>query len=83
MGWPTHIWSQLKSISADDLIAALERDDWSCDMDGGAMRIYLKDRRRVSVHYHPRKTFGPKLLQSLLNDIGWSEADMKRLKLVK
>ena len=47
------------------------------------MRIYLKDRRRVSVHYHPRKTFGPKLLQSLLNDIGWSEADMKRLKLVK
>jgi predicted RNA binding protein YcfA (HicA-like mRNA interferase family) len=64
-------------------MSALNRDEWSCDMDGGSMRIYLKDGKRVSIHYHPRKTFGPKLLQALLNDIGWTEVDLRRLKLIK
>jgi hypothetical protein len=47
---------------------------------------YIKrigDPKRIVIHYHPRKTYGPKLLKSLLADIGWSEADMKRLKLIK
>ena len=35
------------------------------------------------IHYHPRKTYGPKLLKALLADIGWSEADMRRIKLIK
>jgi hypothetical protein len=35
------------------------------------------------IHYHPRKTYGPKLLTALLNEIGWTEADMRRVKLIK
>lgn len=53
-------------------------------MDGGSMRIYLSPdkSRRVSIHYHPKKTFGPKMLQGLLDDIGWTETEMKEYKLI-
>jgi len=37
----------------------------------------------VSIHYHPGKTYGPKLLQALLDDTGWNILDLRRLKLVK
>jgi len=49
------------------------------------MRIYLSSdkSRRVSIHYHGKKTFGPKLLKELLADIGWSEGQMRKLKLCK
>jgi hypothetical protein len=40
-------------------------------------------RKRIVIHYHPRKTYRPKLLTALLGDIGWSEADMRRVKLIK
>lgn len=53
-------------------------------MDGGSMQIFLSadGKHRVSIHYHPKKTYGAKMLQALLADIGWSEEDMKRLKLI-
>lgn len=38
--------------------------------------------KRIVIHDHPRKTYGPKLLKALLADIGWSEADMRRVKLI-
>lgn len=85
MGFSPHAWNQLKGISADDLMRALKKAQWTCDMDGGSMRIFLSPdgKRRVSIHYHPQKTFGPKLLQGLLDDIGWSEAEMRDYKLIK
>jgi hypothetical protein len=36
-----------------------------------------------SVHYHPKETYGPKLLKGLLEEIGWTEDELKRLKLIK
>jgi hypothetical protein len=39
--------------------------------------------RRVQIHYHPQKTYGPKLLKDILGDIGWSEQDMRKIKLIK
>lgn len=84
MAFPSNVWNQLKGLSADDIIRALNKAKWACDMDGGSMRIYLSPdgSRRVSIHYHPKKTFGPKLLQGLLDDIGWTEAEMKEFKLI-
>jgi len=35
------------------------------------------------IHYHPGKTWGPKFIIGLLTDIGWTEAEMKTLKLIK
>lgn len=84
MSFPPHIWGQLKNITAGELANALERDGWSRDTKGGSSYIYRhSDGRRVSVHMHPRKTYGSKLLKQLLADIGWSERDYIRLKLCK
>ena len=84
MTFPSHVWKQIKNLSADDMVAALERDGWICDTKRGAERVYREPGgRRVSIHYHPGKTYGPKLLKALLADSGWTEADMRRLKLIK
>jgi hypothetical protein len=40
-------------------------------------------RRRVQVHPKSGKSYGAKLLKGLLDAIGWTEADLRRLKLVK
>ncbi len=84
MAFPAHIWDQLRSLTADDLCRALDRDGWALDTKGGSMRIYRKSpTARVSIHYHSHKTYGAKLLQGLLADIEWTEADLRRLKLIK
>ncbi|HAF71332.1 TPA: addiction module toxin, HicA family [Candidatus Acetothermia bacterium] len=84
MKYSPHVWAQLKSITADELIRGLEKDGWIRTDTVGAMMVYRHpDGRCVSIHYHPRKTYGPKLLKSLLADIGWSEDDLRRLRLVK
>jgi predicted RNA binding protein YcfA (HicA-like mRNA interferase family) len=84
MNYPAHIWGQLKNLTADEIIRGLNRDGWALDETSGAIRVYRhSDGRRVSIHYHPQKTYGPKLLKSLLQDIGWSETEMRRLKLVR
>lgn len=89
MAFPGPVWKQLKSLTADDLERALRKAGWECDMDGGSMRMYihpdaaLKPRPRVSIHYHPHKTYGAKMLQGLLADIGWTEGEMRDLKLIK
>lgn len=84
MGFPKHIWDQVRNLSADELIRALEKDGFVLERSSGAIRLYRHPRgRRVSIHYHPRKTFGADLLKELLSDIGWSEKDMRRLKLIK
>jgi len=84
MSLPSHAWDQIKGISVDDLVRALERDGWVSDVTMGAIRIYRNAAGgRVSVHYHPGKTFGARLLHALLDDIGWTVEDMRRLKLIK
>ena len=84
MKWPPNVWKQLKSLTADDLDSALRRDGWLLDDTQGSERVYRNpDGRRVSIHYHPRKTYGPKLLRALLADTGWTVADLRRLKLIK
>jgi len=87
MAFPQHVWRQLKSVTADEIIAALKRDDYKQDPSGKDATIaYIKEgapNRRIVIHYHPGKTYGPKLLTALLDDIGWTEQDMRRLKLIK
>ncbi len=84
MKFSRNVWSQLKNKTADDLIAALIKDGWDLDEKVRTERIYRHpDGRHVSIHYHPGKTYGPNLLKALLNDIGWSASDMRRLKLIK
>jgi predicted RNA binding protein YcfA (HicA-like mRNA interferase family) len=85
MAFSGSVWSQLKNTTADEIISALQRDGWKLEPDcKGAIQIYRHpDTRRVGIHYHPKKTFGPNLLKGLLADIGWEEKDLKRLRLIK
>ena len=84
MSFEKNIWNQLKNLTAEDLCRALNRDGWTCDMKGGSMRIYMNAaaKRRVNIHYHPGKTYGAKMLQGLLEDIGWNEDQLRALKLI-
>jgi predicted RNA binding protein YcfA (HicA-like mRNA interferase family) len=84
------VWRQLRSITAKDILKALQRDGWKEEIRRGATRSFSKTtangsgrRLRVVIHYHPKKTYGTKLLKGLLEETGWSLADLVRLKLVK
>ncbi len=84
MRLPKNVWDQLKNKTANDLISALRKDGWILDVTRGAEQIYRHPSgKRVSIHYHPKKTYGQSLLKALLADIGWSTDDMKRLKFIK
>ena len=87
MAFPQQVWNQLKNLTADGLINALLRDGWAKDpASSGATIAYIKSgspNKRVVIHYHPKKTYGPGLLQRLIADIGWTDDDLRRLKLIK
>lgn len=83
-----NVWNQLKNITSDDLIKALKKSGWIHDVTIGASQAYIKNvpggsNKRVTIHLHPKKTYGTKLLKGLLDAIGWSIAEMKKLKLIK
>lgn len=84
MTFSKQVWDQLKAKTCEDLIAALQKDGFLYEDTRGATLAYRHpDGRRVVIHYQPNKSYGRKLLKDLLEDIGWSEADMRRLKLIK
>lgn len=84
MNYSKQAWDQLKNLNADNIVSALKKSGFVLDATDGAIHVYLHpDKRRVSIHYHPKKTYGPNLLKGLLDDIAWSEDDMKRIKLIK
>lgn len=77
------VWDQLRSRTAKDFIRARERDGWEEEGKRGAARAFRKSDRRVVIRYHPKKTYGPRLLEELFRQTGWTEDDLRRLKLVK
>ena len=84
------IRNQLKGLTLEELAKALKRDGWIEESRAGATIGFIKTtangaatRRRVVLHVHPGKSFGPRLPRALLNDIGWSEDDLVRLKLIR
>jgi len=78
------IWNQLKNKTAGEFISGLERDGWTKHKSsGGSRRVYIKGQKLVSIHFHPQKNYARDMIMDLLNDIGWTEADLKRLKLIK
>jgi predicted RNA binding protein YcfA (HicA-like mRNA interferase family) len=79
----SEIWSQLKNITASELISALENDGWGERASGGSAVVFKKSGKKVVIHLHPHKTFGPKQLKELFKDIGWTAHDLKRLRLIK
>jgi predicted RNA binding protein YcfA (HicA-like mRNA interferase family) len=74
MAYPPKVCNQLKGLTAEEIISALQRDGWAKDpASKDAILAYIKHgqpSQRVTIHYHPKKTYGPGLPKSLLSDIG-------------
>jgi len=85
MSFSKQTWEQLKNKTKDDLISALLRDGFVPDVYIRTERIYRHpDGRKISIHYHKGSDcFGRGLLIALLEDIGWSETYMRKLKFIK
>lgn len=89
MAFSPNVWNQIKGITADELIGALERDGYQKDpASADATIAYIRHgyptSKRIVIHYHPGKTYKPKLLVALLSDAGWgTETELIRVGLVK
>ena len=84
MKFSKQAWDQLKAKTCEDLIAALQKDGFLHEGKRGATQAYRHpDGRRAVVHYHPGSSYGPGLLKDLIRDVGWTEKDLRRLKLIK
>ena len=80
--------SQLKNVTAKDILRALKRDGWTQELRRGATQAFSKmendHRKYITIHYHPRKTYNVGFLEKLLIDQArWSESDLQRLKIIR
>jgi predicted RNA binding protein YcfA (HicA-like mRNA interferase family) len=79
-------YSKLWSLTARELIRALIKEDFFLERQEGSHQLYYHpDGRRVTVSFHhPRDTFSPRTLKSMIErQARWSEADLKRLNLLR
>lgn len=79
-------YSRLRSITARQIISALEADGFALDRQKVSHRRYEHpDGRAVTVSFHrPSETFRPKTLRSMLErQARWSDADLLRLGLLR
>jgi predicted RNA binding protein YcfA (HicA-like mRNA interferase family) len=80
-------YSNLRRITARELINALLRDDFVLDRQRGSHRHYYHpaDKRRVTVSFHRSgQTFAPKTLRVIIEQQAkWQEDDLRRLRLIK
>ncbi len=78
--------ARLRSLTARELIRALLRDGFLLDRQAGSHQHYCHaDGRRVTVSFHHSgATFPPKTLKRMIEDQArWTEADLKRLDLLR
>jgi len=76
----------LRSLTARELISALLRDGFQFVRQAGSHQRYKHpDGRRVTVAPHGEgDTFTLKTLKSIIeSQAGWTEEDLKRLKLIR
>jgi predicted RNA binding protein YcfA (HicA-like mRNA interferase family) len=75
-------YSKLRSLTAREIIAALEKDGFTLARTRGSHRLYRHaDGRRVTVSAHKLSgTFPPGTLKSMIEtQARWSDEDLKRL----
>jgi predicted RNA binding protein YcfA (HicA-like mRNA interferase family) len=70
----------LWNVSTRRIVRALGQDGFSFRERQGSQRIY----RRLVVHYHRASArLPPYVLRNLLVGTAWTEADLRRLKLIR
>jgi predicted RNA binding protein YcfA (HicA-like mRNA interferase family) len=79
-------YRKLRSLTARQLISALEREGFQLRRHRGPHYRYVHvDGRRVTIAFHHLgQTFKMGTLRSIIEkQARWTEADLKRLKLIK
>ena len=79
-------YSKLRSVTAREMVSALLADGFFLKTQRGSHRRYQhRDGRRVTLPYHSAGgVFVPKTLRSMIEEqAGWSEEDLKRLRLLR
>jgi predicted RNA binding protein YcfA (HicA-like mRNA interferase family) len=79
-------YSRLRSLSAREIIAALEKDGFTLARTRGSHRLFRHpDGRRVTVSAHRMSdTFPPGTLRSMVEvQAQWDEEDLHRLGLME
>ena len=74
----------LKNISAGDFVKALEKDGFALRRQKGSHRTYkhpVTDRQVTLSYHHSGYILRTGILNSLIEDAGWTENDLLRLKL--
>ncbi len=78
-GYPSHVWEQLKNITADELVRALLKDGFISEgRRGGTLGYYNPtSRKRVTIHlqkvFRRRENLNP-LARVDDHGTGWREA---------
>jgi predicted RNA binding protein YcfA (HicA-like mRNA interferase family) len=72
-----------RGVTARQLVKALHEDGFILTRTRGSHRIYRHpDGRRAVVAYHRLSdTFPIGTLKAMIHDLGWTEADLRRLGL--
>ena len=93
MAFAKNVWAQLKNLTKGEFISALARDGWTLEKSSassGSIRLYIKyspqgiPLKRIEIHYHRSSdTMGAGLLKGLLADAGWTDKELRSLKLIK
>lgn len=74
----------LRSITARQIVSALHKDGWTWARSRGSHRCYEKGSKTVIIPYHhPGATLTPGTLADVLSGTGWTDDDLRRLKLLK
>lgn len=79
-------YSKLRSLTARQIIGALEKDGFVFERQKGSHRRYAHpDGRQVTLSFHrSSQTFRTGTLKSILKtQARWSEADLRRLDFLK
>lgn len=71
---------KLPRVTASGVIRALERSGFDLSRQSGSHKIYKNtDGKRVTVPYHAGKILHPKVLQSILSDMGITAEEFRRI----
>lgn len=77
---------KLKNVKVRSFIRALKKDGFAFKRQHGSHRIYAhpqKDRQVIVSYHHSGETIPIGLLYDLIEDAGWIEDDLIRLKLMR
>jgi predicted RNA binding protein YcfA (HicA-like mRNA interferase family) len=72
--------AKLPRVTAREIASVLVRRGFALSRQDGSHRIYKNaEGKRATVPYHASKILHPKILKSVLKDIGMSADELRRL----